>query len=94
MKLFASFKQKTEELSEDMPTYPGNQQLVVLILKEKGNLSFFHLMKIANMNAKTKNMSYMDIVVIHSYLVVVLLYLMIQISILNLILLLAINIPL
>ena len=91
MKLFASFKQKTEELSEDMPTYPGIQ---LVILKEKGNLSFFHLMKIANMNAKTNIESYLDILVIHSILVVIFVYLMIQISILNLILILAIIIPL
>ena len=92
MKLFASFKQKTEELSEDMPTYPGIQ--IMIILKEKGNLSFFHLMKIANMNAKTKNMSYVEIVVGHSVLVVLFVYLMIQISILNLFLILAVIIPL
>jgi len=93
VKLFASFKQKTQELSEDMPTYPGIQMVG---FKEKGNLSFSHLMRIPNMNVYKKKKSNMGVVIIHSDLVVVviLLYLMIQISMLILVLILAILIPL
>ena len=76
-----------------MPTYPLNK--VINGLQEKGNHSFSHLTITLNMNAKINNLSYLEeIVIIHSLLVKILLYLMNQIVILNLVLILALFIPL
>ena len=74
-----------------MRTYPLNK----VILQEKGNHSFSHLTITQNMSAKINNMSYLEeIVIIHSILVMIFVFLMNPIVILNLNLFLAILIPL